>query len=746
MSVPKKGTSTGRRLVVHLRDIAHQLKAADKTVGDCEFNRSPTVRKRSSLEAAQCSRETSENLLGGPENMIKHVDACHPVASPISQSILGCPDAVYNVNHHLFVFPVSFKTFDHNLNRILVFEMIGKSLYDLLKLAADDAYRYQKLRRFFFRFYTQPENRPTKNIFKEGVPQILFAKLLKSARPHEEKATRTEAENAARTTLQSNSIVTSEVFSENLLNLPEIVEKMRKRDDNYMRKDFDQCVLDFYLAFYITPEIREKYKCELLPSTPAMKDQMLAIPGEELANELRQSLPQLASPSPALRLPKKGAPKWSPEASCTSRVPYKVFRRYVSNIEDIGNQMLLCDEYKGMSKEEAIQEYYEGFYSGPEMRKKFPHRFKSCSVKMWHHLLSFPPKSREGSPEEPASEFPNTRSVSQPQLEPQSQPEDTLVACPGVATVSKDQGQVEPKKSELSAAAPSLISDEINAAKILDSACKPMIDEAKFKVYNLNTSCDDDITFPTKKAEIGHFNNNYVIDNETLLISSDSDTEWEEPSPQLSPILEEMEDSFQTYIPETPPNLASTAMQAPIILSSSFASQSDESSLDSFAMPKSKEYDSSVEIQNPMITEKVINLDVSQSDGSSLDCFAMPKPKENDTSIEILDPILKEPIDWEDPSAPELPYNVIQVSVIHGKRSAPSQDLASKKMKLINEKVPMDVIEPGTNKPPDNTSPPAEANISPSQDFAVGDSLLDCSHLQRLLDSPSFRVKRLPRT
>ncbi|XP_070074306.1 uncharacterized protein [Drosophila takahashii] len=759
MSAPKKQTSTGRRVIVHLRDIALHLKAADNTLCDCvqwnceELKRNPTTWKRYPLEAASCPRESSENRV--PKDMIEHVDACHSARS----QIFGCQDAVYNVDHSPFVFPVSFKTFENNLNRMVVFDMIGKGLEDLLMLAANDAYRYQTLQEFFFRFYVQPEKRPTIKIFKEEVPNILFAKLLESARLHEEKATRTNAENATIKALQSHSIITFEVFSENLLNLPEIVEQMRQRDENYVRKNFDQCAFDFYLAFYITPEIRKKYKCELLPSNENMEEQMLAIPGKKMAKELRQSLPQLATPSPALVMPRKRAPKRSAEGS---PIPFKVFRRHVSNLENIANQMLLCDEYRGKSKEEAIREYYKGFYSGPEMRQKFPCRFKPCPAKKLHHLLSFPP-------EEPTSEFAHFRSVSQP--------------------------QVEPKKSELNAVKPSPISE------ILDSACKPKNDVDK---------STDVITSP-------NFNNNCVDDNEILYLSSGSDTEYEEePSPQISPpIFEEMEDIFHTYLPQTPPNLQITEEiedisqsyvpetpihLAPNILPHEQVIDLDASqSLDCFAMPKPKENDTNVEILDQMLKEKVIDLDASQSldcfampkpkendtnvaildpmlkdqvidlnasqsldcfampkpkendtnvaildpmlkdqvinlnASQSLDCFAMPKPKENDTSVAILDPMLKKPIDWESSSAPELPYNIIKISVIPGKRSAASQDSASKRVKLVNEKQSMDVT--------DITSPQPEVNITPSQDFAAGDSLLECSQLQRLLDSPSFKVR-----
>jgi len=101
------------------------------------------------------------------------------------------------------------------------------------------------------------------------------------------------------------------LFKENLSNLSDIVEQMKQQDNYYESKDFHECAFDFYLAFYITPEIREKYEYELLPGTSTMQARMLAILNKKVAEELRQSLPQLANPSPALQLPVYKSPEKS---------------------------------------------------------------------------------------------------------------------------------------------------------------------------------------------------------------------------------------------------------------------------------------------------------------------------------------------------------------------------------------------------------------------------------------------------
>jgi len=89
------------------------------------------------------------------------------------------------------------------------------------------------------------------------------------------------------------------------------VEQMKQQDNYYESKDFNECAFDFYLAFYIAPEIREKYEYELLPGTSTMQARMLAILNKKVAEELRQSLPQLANPSPALQLPVYKSPEKS---------------------------------------------------------------------------------------------------------------------------------------------------------------------------------------------------------------------------------------------------------------------------------------------------------------------------------------------------------------------------------------------------------------------------------------------------
>ncbi|XP_037729112.1 protein telomere ends associated isoform X2 [Drosophila subpulchrella] len=364
MSVTNEKTSIGKRdssfpvsfkefqrLIVNLQEIALQLKAANdgsKTLDHWtrwyyeEFYRNPSIREQYPFKVGPCPGRIRSKLLKMPEpaktpDNIINASHSRPEASPLPQpeseamvvesqlqptpnvivksesdSSPDCDGVTVRVDKAgTFVFPVSFKIFEKNLNKMEVFKRIAKS-QDYLKLAADDHYRMQLLRKFYNRFYMHPERRSSTNLFKE-VPDILLARLLKSGRPHDAMAVKSMAEYAARKTLENKSIVTFVLFKENLSNLSDIVEQMKQKDNYYESKDFQECAFDFYLAFYITPEIREKYEYELRPGTSTMQARMLAVLSKKVAEELRQSLPQLANPSPALQLPVYKSPEKSTE-------------------------------------------------------------------------------------------------------------------------------------------------------------------------------------------------------------------------------------------------------------------------------------------------------------------------------------------------------------------------------------------------------------------------------------------------
>ncbi|XP_033152147.1 protein telomere ends associated isoform X2 [Drosophila mauritiana] len=336
-----------QKLIVNLSEIASELKTANgdnRTLAEwsrwyyTEFYRNPSIRARFPFKVAPCPRRTRDNLLKVPEpggisqNEVANVaapgpsqverpvcdilvegtqsrtlaetakpnDAVQGVAVECKPSGSESRDVIVNVERcGAFIFPVSFDVFLKCINKMLLFKKIVRSIEHCLVLLSDDECRLRTLQRFYNRFYMYPEKRSPTNIFN-ATTEIPLEKLLESGKPLDKKAIKNAAELAAIKSLKNNSIVSFELFKRNMANLSDIVEQMRQLDDNYASKDVQECALDYYLAFYITPRIRYKYAYKLKPCTSTVKACMLAILGKDIAEKLRQSLPQLASPSPGL--------------------------------------------------------------------------------------------------------------------------------------------------------------------------------------------------------------------------------------------------------------------------------------------------------------------------------------------------------------------------------------------------------------------------------------------------------------
>ncbi|XP_017059129.1 protein telomere ends associated-like isoform X2 [Drosophila ficusphila] len=79
----------------------------------------------------------------------------------------------------------------------------------------------------------------------------------------------------------NNFIVSFDQFKRSLRNLDEIVENLKLVDKNYAGKDHEECAHDYYMAFYLTPEIRQKYKFKLRPCATDFQDRLLALPSNK---------------------------------------------------------------------------------------------------------------------------------------------------------------------------------------------------------------------------------------------------------------------------------------------------------------------------------------------------------------------------------------------------------------------------------------------------------------------------------
>lgn len=79
-------------------------------------------------------------------------------------------------------------------------------------------------------------------------------------------------------TCRISSIVSFAVFEKYVINIYDIVWRLKLDDPEYSYKGFEDCAFAYYVAFYLTPEIRHRYAYQLAPCTMAMKNRLLALP------------------------------------------------------------------------------------------------------------------------------------------------------------------------------------------------------------------------------------------------------------------------------------------------------------------------------------------------------------------------------------------------------------------------------------------------------------------------------------
>ncbi|XP_017059128.1 protein telomere ends associated-like isoform X1 [Drosophila ficusphila] len=194
---------------------------------------------------------------------------------------LGPEDQIVQINKFgTFVFPISFRTFESSLNKIVVFDKLTKNREHCLMLLGNDEYCRSTLKNFYYRYYMFPRFRGKTNYFKE-LPPTPLAKLLEFGRPYDNMAAKTVLELDAKKSNNINFIVSFDQFKRSLRNLDEIVENLKLVDKNYAGKDHEECAHDYYMAFYLTPEIRQKYKFKLRPCATDFQDRLLALPSNK---------------------------------------------------------------------------------------------------------------------------------------------------------------------------------------------------------------------------------------------------------------------------------------------------------------------------------------------------------------------------------------------------------------------------------------------------------------------------------
>lgn len=157
------------------------------------------------------------------------------------------------------------------------------------------------LKRYYRSFYVRPSTRSLYEYRFANVSAELLEKLLEYAVPLDEKAMKQMDDAANELALANKKLeqekldelmqrlpVTFKIFERNIMNLEEIVQSM-KGCEEYKDKSEDECALEYYIAFYTKPQIREKFAYEFKPCPGKLRDKLLQLPAGSSATELLQS-------------------------------------------------------------------------------------------------------------------------------------------------------------------------------------------------------------------------------------------------------------------------------------------------------------------------------------------------------------------------------------------------------------------------------------------------------------------------
>ncbi|XP_030383183.1 protein telomere ends associated-like isoform X2 [Scaptodrosophila lebanonensis] len=219
--------------------------------------------------------------------------------------------------------------------------------------------------------------------------------------------------------------VTFKDFSQLIMNLPDIVDKMLGSKE-YSGMSKEECAKKYYKAFYTDSKIRKKYKVKIKPCPSKIRRKLLAIASNpkqlkpldvppdlpqkdtDVASRIQSeqmviseennstSNPNVVNALNLLSLNQIVEPQQTStekdlnaysiqEASLP--VNYKTFSRHILNLPDIVEKLCL-KEYSGMSREECAQKYYKAFYADPKIRKKYKYKLKPCPSKIRNNLLA----------------------------------------------------------------------------------------------------------------------------------------------------------------------------------------------------------------------------------------------------------------------------------------------------------------------------------------------------------------------
>ncbi|XP_070140892.1 protein telomere ends associated isoform X4 [Drosophila kikkawai] len=367
-------------------------------------------------------------------------------------------DVEVNIGSHgRFMFPVSFETFrgcinyDEIIRPILKLKIKDKSQLANLILHPRNPICEKIFRRYYRSFYIFPDYR-LKFEYRFSCPdKRVLKKLTEYAKPLNESAQKTmnqdktmdqevtnvapaeqrkhnpaeEPETATVSAQKDNREVESikdkeisekakklsklpvpfSVFKRYLRNIDEITQQM-KLCDEYKEKSDTECAEEYYKEFYTSPEMRNKFEYKLRPCPAKMRDTLLAYaqqPKPEHSSSqgsdcvCLDDVPQTSTKedTPSEELKNDPVKKSKAKESHENHVSFTLFKRYLSNLPEIVQQMLLCDDQRGKSEKECARDYYNAFYTSQEMRDRYPYKLKPCPGQMKNKLLSFPKKAHQ---------------------------------------------------------------------------------------------------------------------------------------------------------------------------------------------------------------------------------------------------------------------------------------------------------------------------------------------------------------
>ncbi|EDW10393.2 protein telomere ends associated isoform X2 [Drosophila mojavensis] len=487
-STPPVPFSVFSKVVENLPDIAFQIQcnepgAANKSLDECAlwyyntFYSEPTIRTKYEYKLRSCPLRVKQKLLqGSTAGSSDEFSESNDIGRASTED--GYEVTVNRAGR--FLFPVSLATFERYIHKTELLNMLvrkeTKSKTKRAELLLDKDVCRKLLRKYYNSFYINSSRRHMEICKFETAPAALRQQLLKMGVPLDELAIKTMQMKSQKSRLPTSpnfkakvgrspqgkppvprtpytlSIVSFNEFEKYIINIYDIVWRLKLNDPDYSYKGFEDCAYEYYFAFYLTPEIREKYPYVLAPCTTAMKNRILSVPSPEDRKTLLQmktkgrrvstsqpieqdtEVPQSTSPAELdEEVAGASAEHESPPGAVEEHLPdvvpsgeehlqevfptreeqqqeilppvklvgdkwseivppvsFKLFKRYIRNLDDIVQQMLYSGEYNGRTADECALEYYNRFYWDPEIRKQFKYQVKPCPGRVREKLLSLP--------------------------------------------------------------------------------------------------------------------------------------------------------------------------------------------------------------------------------------------------------------------------------------------------------------------------------------------------------------------